>query len=419
MNLVPRDLTKHIQHSLRIDRVIAIMGPRQAGKTTLVQHLIKSDLDIQYYNLKDPDTRQALAGNARREFEYFEKNLIILDEVQQMPELIELIQLQVDTQPERKGRFLITGSNHLLLNRRIKESLAGRVSIYTLFPFSFSERISHPERSLLKKLLYAPSVKRVESALSEFYLPAKQSVMLSEKFREFTLYGGYPEFLTRTNPKDRRQWLNNYRQTYLDTDLREIVNLRNPESFELFEKLFATRIGSLMNISELARDCALSPDTIRRFMNYYRQLFVAWSSLPFFKNIGKRMKKMPKWYFIDIGILRSLMNNFRMEDGNCFENAVVSELRKGIYQRTLREDIYFARTSTGIEADAVFKNMERRLTFYCEIKQRDIPHSTDIRHLRKFISLDENNVGLLLNMSNAIEKLEERIWNIPVHWLLS
>ncbi len=419
MNLLSRDLTRHIQHSLKIDRVTAIMGPRQAGKTTLSQHLIKSDLDIQYYNLKDPDTRRALATNARKEFEYFGKHLIVLDEVQQMPTLIELIQLQVDIQPERKGRFLITGSNHLLLNRRIKESLAGRVSVYTLFPMSFREFICHSEQSLLKKLLYAPSVKDVETELSEFYLPAKQSNMLSEKFREFTLYGGYPEFLTRTNPEDRRQWLNNYRQTYLDTDLREIVDLRNQESFERFELLFATRVGSLMNISELARDCALSADTIRRFMNYYRQLFVAWSSLPFFENIGKRMKKMPKWYFIDTGIFRSLMNNFRMEDGNCFENAVISELRKGVYQETLREDIYFARTSTGVEADAVFKNIENGLTFYSEIKQRDTPHGADIRHLRKFVSLNENNVGLLLNMSNSIKKLEERIWNIPVHWLLS
>ena len=108
-----------------------------------------------------------------------------------------------------------------------------------------------------------------------------------------------------------------------------------------------------------------------------------------------------------------------MEDGNCFENAVISELRKGVYQETLREDIYFARTSTGVEADAVFKNIENGLTFYSEIKQRDTPHGADIRHLRKFVSLNENNVGLLLNMSNSIKKLEERIWNIPVHWLFS
>ena len=232
------------------------------------------------------------------------------------------------------------------------------------------------------------------------------------------MYGGYPEFLTRTNPEDRKQWLNNYRQTYLDTDLREIVDLRNPESFERFEQLFVTRVCSLMNISGLARDCALSADTIRRFMHYYRQIFVAWPSLPFYENIGKRMKKTPKWYFMDTGILRSLMNNFRIEDGNCFENSVVSELRKGIYQETLYEDICFARTSTGVEADAVFKNMENGLTFYCEIKQRNTPNRNDIRHLRKFVSLNKSNVGLLLNMSDAIRKLEERIWNIPVHWLL-
>jgi len=217
----------------------------------------------------------------------------------------------------------------------MQEPLAGRVSIYTLFPLSFRELAKHSDRSLLKNLLHAPSVKSVETALSEFYLPVRLSNTLSEKFREFTLYGGYPEFLTRTNPEDR-----------------------------------------------------------------------------------KHMKKTPKWYFMDTGILRSLMNNFRIEDGNCFENSVVSELRKGIYQETLYEDIYFARTSTGVEADALFKNMENGLTFYCEIKQRNTPNRNDIRHLRKFVSLNKSNVGLLLNMSDAIRKLEERIWNIPVHWLL-
>ena len=419
MDLAYRELTRHVQHSLMTDRVIAIMGPRQAGKTTLVQRLLKSERAIQYYNLKDPDIRRGLQTNARQEFDYFKENLIVLDEVQKMPVLMELIQLQVDTWPEKKGQFLILGSNHLLLNRQIKESLAGRVTIYVLYPLSFNEIIGNAEETLFKRLLRMPSVSSIEAMLLKYFIPVKHSSTLFAQFHDFAMYGGYPEFLKRKDPEDRKRWLNSYHQTYLDMDLRELVDLRNPESFERFENIFTTRIGSLLNISELARDCSLSADTIRRFLNYYRQLFVAWSNLPFHKNIAKRMMKMPKWYFDDTGLLRSLINNFSAEDGTLFENCVLSELRKGIYQEKLRQDIYFARTSTGVEADAVFTNTNDNVTFYCEVKQSSLTHRTDIRHLKKFVSLSEDHIGLLLNMSGSIEKLEARIWNIPVHWLLS
>ena len=419
MNIIDRDLTQHVQNSLTTDRVIAIMGPRQAGKTTLVQRLLKSERGIQYYNLKDPDIRRVLQTGARQEFTYFKEKLIVLDEVQRMPLLLELIQLQVDTQPEKKGQFLILGSNHLLLNRQIKESLAGRVIVYILYPLSFKELVGNKDETLLKNLLRLPVVSQMETILSKYYIPVKHSTSLSAQFRDLALYGGYPEFLERKTPEDRKRWLNSYHQTYLDTDLRELVDLRNPESFERFENIFITRIGSLLNVSEIARDCSLSADTIRRFLNYYRQLFVAWPNLPFHKNIAKRMMKMPKWYFDDTGLLRSLMNNFRVEDGGLFENCVLSELRKGIYQEMLRQDIYFARTSTGIEADAVFMNTKGNVTFYCEIKQSSVTHRHDIRHLRKFVSLSQDHLGLLLNMSDSIEKLEDRIWSVPAHWLLS
>ncbi len=419
MDLLPRKLSRHVQHALTTDRVVAIMGPRQAGKTTLVQHLIRSDRPIQYYNLKDPDIRRILQANGRREFEHYRNQLIVLDEVQQMPALLELIQLQVDAQPEEKGRFLLLGSNHLLPNRQIRESLAGRVVLYTLYPLSFAELAGRTGTSLLGTLLRTSSTAQVETTLADFYIPAEESNSLAACFDDLALYGGYPEFLTRPDPEDRKRWLNSYRQTYLDTDLRELVNLRQPESFERFESLFAIRVGSLLNINELARDCGLSADTIRRFLHYYRQLFVAWSALPYHANLGKRMMKMPKWYFTDTGLLRSMLDNFRADDGNLFENAALAELRKLIYAETLREDLHFARTATGVEADAVFANRRGDVVFYCEIKLGSAMHRTNIRHLRKFVALSPNHVGLLLNTSKGIEKLDDRIWGLPISWILA
>jgi len=242
---------------------------------------------------------------------------------------------------------------------------------------------------------------------------------LAALFDDLALYGGYPEFLTRPDPEDRRRWLTSYRQTYLDADLRELVDLRQPESFERFERLFAIRVGSLLNVSELARDCGLSADTIRRFLHYYRQLFVAWSALPYYANLGKRMMKVPKWYFTDTGLLRSVLGNFSGDDGKLFENAVLAELRKLIYLETLREDLHFARTATGVEVDAIFANQQSDVMFCCEIKLGSTPHSADIRHLRKYVALSEKHVGLLLNTSRGVEKLGDRIWSLPVSWMLA
>ncbi|MBT4498918.1 MAG: ATP-binding protein [Gemmatimonadetes bacterium] len=419
MHLLPRELSKHVQHALTTDRVVAIMGPRQAGKTTLVQHLLQSKRSIQYYNLKDPEIRRGLQTNARREFDHFVDHLIVLDEVQQVPSLLELIQLQVDARPEAKGRFLLLGSNHLLLNRQIRESLAGRVALYTLYPFSFRELAGRTQTSLLGALLRVSSVPQAEKTLAGFYIPAEESGTLAAHFDDLALYGGYPEFLTRPDPEDRRRWLNSYHQTYLDADLRELVDLRQPESFERFERLFSIRVGSLLNISELARDCGLAADTIRRFLHYYRQLFVAWPSLPYHANLGKRMMKMPKWYFTDTGLLRSVLDNFRADDGHLFENTVLSELRKLIYLETLREDFHFARTATGVEVDAVFANSQSDVIFHCEVKLSSTAYSADIRHLRKYVALSENHIGLLLNTSKGIEKLDDRIWSLPVSWMLA
>ena len=148
-----------------------------------------------------------------------------------MPALLELIQLQVDTYPMVKGQFLILGSNHLLLNRQIKESLAGRAMLHTLYPLSFAEMAGSSTDSLLSRLLSSSSVTEAETSLTDCYLPAGQTAGLAAKFATFSLFGGYPEFLTRRHPEDRKRWLNSYHQTYLETDLREFTRPRNQESF--------------------------------------------------------------------------------------------------------------------------------------------------------------------------------------------
>ena len=413
MNLRTRHLTARIEHSLATDRVTALMGPRQAGKTTLVRHLLNSPKETRYYNLKDPAVRQMLKENAKQEFEHFKDTTIILDEVQTVPALLEIIQLQVDEYPDSKGQFLLLGSNHLLLNRHIKESLAGRVALFTLLPFSFAELLGRNQNTLLEQLLMSSSIKKAEETVRQFYLPAKETIEFQNRFKGLNLYGGYPEFITRQEPQDRKEWLSNYRQTYLETDLRQLVELRNPESFEIFEKMFTLRIGNLMNISELSRDCGLSNDSIRRYIGYYRQLFIAWQAKPYHANIGKRMIKMSKYFFYDTGLLRSILGDFSNNYGQFFENTVLSEIKKIFCLNASRQSLYFSRTATGIEADGFFTSHQSDVSFYLEIKQSDKTQIQDIKHLKKYIAAQDSSLGILVNNASSIELLADRIWAIP------
>ncbi len=419
MKLSKRRLTARIEHSLVTDRVTALMGPRQAGKTTLVKHLLNSEKEVRYYNLKDPAVRQMLKENGKREFEYFKDTTIILDEVQTVPTLLEIIQLQVDEYPENKGQFLLLGSNHLLLNRHIKESLAGRVALFTLLPFSFGELLEEKQETLLEQLLMVDNLGSAEGLLKQFYLPGKKSIEFQNRFNELNLYGGYPEFITREKPQDRKEWLSNYRQTYLEADLRQLVELRNPESFEVFEKMFSQRVGNLMNISQLGRDCGLSNDTIRRYISYYRQLFIAWQARPYHSNIGKRMMKMSKYYFYDTGLLRSILGDFSNNSGQFFENTILAEIRKILYFNASQQKLYFSRTATGIEADGFFTSHQGSVSFYLEVKQSEKTRIHDVKHLKKYITAQDSSLGILVNNASNIELIADRIWAIPAAWLFS
>lgn len=336
---------------------------------------------------------------------------------QTVPSLLELIQLQVDENPDEKGRFLLLGSNHLLLNRHIKESLAGRIALFTLLPLSFGEILERNEWNLFDQLFKANSIEECMSVIEKSYFPVSEHGFGKERFRELNIFGGYPEFITRKKSRDKKDWLSSYHQTYLETDLRQLVDLRNSESFEIFEKMFAQRVGNLMNISELARDCGLSSDTIKRFIGYYRQLFISWQAKPYHTIPGKRMMKMSKYYFYDTGLLRSVLGDFSTDSGHFFENTVLAEINKNLSFHGSHRELYFSRTSTGVEADGFFRSFDGKVIFFVEIKQSEKSKVQDIKHLKRYVADHDNSIGLLINNSSTVRQLAERIWAIPAVWL--
>jgi predicted AAA+ superfamily ATPase len=213
--------------------------------------------------------------------------------------------------------------------------------------------------------------------------------------------------------------LSSYHQTYLETDLRQLVELRNPESFEIFEQLFAQRACSLMNISELARDCGLAADTVRRFIGYFKQLFISWQARPFHVNPGKRMMKMSKYFFYDTGMLRSIIGDFKSHSGQMYENTILTEVKKILSFYGAEKNLYFARTSTGVEADGLLWSCNGKIPFFLEVKQAKNSHPKDIRQLKKYVSETDNSIGLLTYNGSECMRVEENIWAVPAPWLFS
>jgi predicted AAA+ superfamily ATPase len=256
------------------------------------------------------------------------------------------------------------------------------------------------EPSVFEKLLKSESLDDAVSVMENMYVPLEKDKQIRDVVDDLCMFGGYPEFLFRKNSEDRKNWLGSYHQTYLETDLRQLVELRNPESFEVFEKLFAIHVGNLLNISELGRDCSLSNDTARRFINYYKQLFVTWQAKPWHASVGKRMMKMSKYYFYDTGVLRSVLGDFLQDSpgsGQFFENTILSEMKKIRCFTGYETEIHFCRTSTGVEVDAFVKTLNGRVSLFFEIKQSEAVHAKDIRHLRKYVADDDNAIGVLVN----------------------
>jgi len=303
--------------------VIAILGPRQSGKTTLAQLAFPSH---KYVSLEDFDVRD-VANTDPRAFLDLHKNDsgIILDEIQHAPQLLSYIQTEVD-KSKKHGYFIVTESQNFLLNEAVTQSLAGRVAIFTLLPLSFSE------------------LKQAE------LLPSDSSTMIFK--------GGYPRMCS--DPIEPYNWYPNYIHTYLERDVRQIKNVSDLSQFRLFMKLCAGRIGQLLNVSSLANDCGVSVGTANTWISILEQSYIIFLLQPHFKNFSKRLVKTPKLYFYDTGLACSLLELESAKQvtthylrGGLFESAIISELMKMRYNLGRIPYCYFWRDKIGHEVDCL------------------------------------------------------------------
>lgn len=307
--------------------VVALTGPRQSGKTTLARQAFP---DKPYFSFEDPEIRQRVMADPRQFFALLPKGAV-LDEVQRCPEMFSYLQGVVDERA-RMGEFVITGSQQFGLLGRITQSLAGRVGLVQLLPLSLGELTA---------------------------------AGLNPKTLEQTLWlGGYPALYDRRRQLDRpAQWLSAYAATYVERDVRQVLEVSNLSLFQRFVLMCAARTGQLLNLSALAADCGLSQTTARSWLTVLEASYVVYLLQPYHQNFGKRLVKMPKLYFLDTGLLCHLLRVDSPETlavhalrGPIFESWVVSETLKHRWNQGLPADIYFWRDNHGTEVDLLFEH---------------------------------------------------------------
>lgn len=360
--------------------VVTLTGPRQSGKTTLVRAAFPRH---DYASLEDPDHRSFALDDPRGFLGQFSGS-VVLDEVQRVPELFSYIQTLVD-EDSKTGRFILSGSQNFLLLKSVSQSLAGRCAILHLLPFSLSEI---EKRRPIKISSMGRDVSRRRRA------PGGN--IMETLFRGF-----YPRI--HDKGLDPQRWLRDYYQTYVERDVREVVNVGDMETFGRFVRLCAGRNGQLLNLSSLANDCGITHTTARRWLSILEASFLVLVLRPHHRNFSKRLIKTPKLYFLDTGLLCYLLRIRSPEDlrihalrGSIFESFVVSELLKNYHHRGEEPDLYFWRDSAGHEIDVLIE--QGRELVPVEIKSAETMASDSlagIRFWRRLVQSSDSPAALV------------------------
>lgn len=336
--------------------VITITGPRQSGKTTLARATFA---DKPYVSLETPDEREFAATDPRGFLARW-PNGAIIDEVQHVPQLFSWIQSDVDASGQM-GRYVLTGSQNFALMASIAQSLAGRSTLVQLLPLSIAELAAAKQ------------------------LPPDLDSML--------LRGGYPALYVRSvNPS---RWLADYTMSYLERDVRQITQVQDLSAFQRFLRLCAGRTGQLLNFTSLAQDAGIAQTTARAWMSVLEASYIVFLLQPHHRNLGKRVVKMPKLYFLDAGLAASLMGiqatsqlSIHPLRGALFETLIVAEFLKARLNTGYASNLFFWRDNVGLEVDLLLDEPEGLRPI--EIKSSATVTDDLFKGLRKWLSVAAN-----------------------------
>jgi predicted AAA+ superfamily ATPase len=349
---------------------VVLTGPRQSGKTTLFQHLFGKS--YRYVSLEPPDVRASAIEDPRSFLELYPAP-VIFDEVQYAPDLLPYIKEKIDAERDRRGQYLLTGSQNLLLMERVTESLAGRAAMLRLLPLSQREAEGQSMASL-----------PWESEPSSFRAP---KLSYRELWKGF-LRGSYPELKAHPG-RSTNLWHASYVQTYLERDVRTLRQVGNLTQFQSFLRALAARSAQLLNITDLARDLGFAVNTAKAWLSVLEATYQVTVLRPYSADVGKRLVKTPKVYFMDAGTLCYFAGLKDPEHaaagpmgGAIMETAVLSEIIKTLTHRGVDPQVYFWRTAAGTEVDIVVEASTKLVPI--EVKLSATPRSKMASALKTF-----------------------------------
>lgn len=347
--MIYRNITPHLEKLATLFPVVTILGPRQSGKTTLARMTFKN---YSYANLELPPVRQLAREDPQTFFVNFPAPLII-DEVQHAPELLSYIQVFVDEHKAR-GQYILTGSHQPLLQAKVTQSLAGRTALLTLLPLS---------------------------------LPELANAGFSMNRDDWLFKGFMPRIYDESIPPTLLY--ENYYRTYVERDVRQLINVKDQNAFETFVRLLAGRVGQVVNLESMSNDIGVSSPTLAAWLSVLEASYIVFKLHPYYNNFGKRLIKSPKIYFTDVGLASYLLRIENRDQiardplvGGLFENLVVLEALKARYNAGLSPDLYYFRDSSGLEIDLILDQARQLHAF--EIKSSRTWNSAFGKNMEKF-----------------------------------
>ncbi len=320
---IKRIIEKRLKELAQQFPAIAILGPRQSGKTTVAKRVFPHH---KYINLEELDTRQFAIEDPRGFINSFIKEEgVILDEIQRTPDLLSYIQGIIDSE-NKSGFFILTGSENILISQHIGQSLAGRIALVTLLPLSLKE--------------------------------LEEATLLPESLNQVIYHGFYPRLFEKKI--DVNEWIRSYINTYIERDVRNLKNIGDLALFQKFIKLCAGRVGQLIDLTSIGNDCGITAHTVRSWLSILEATYILFILRPHYVNFNKRLTKSGKLYFYDTAIACQLLSIASPDElsshylkGGVFESMVISDLLKQQNNLGLSSNLYFWRDKSGLEVDCL------------------------------------------------------------------
>ena len=397
---IHREIEPILKESVKQFSAVAVCGPRQSGKSTLLQNVFP---DYQYVTLDDPLRREQAVSDPNLFLSSIGEKTII-DEIQYAPGLLSYVKIQIDQNREKKGLYIFTGSQQFPLIKDLGDSLAGRVALLDLLPFCVSEKCTAPDF----KIMFSET---------------------KELFIQSCLRGSYPELVIQAeiNPEI---WYPSYIRTYLERDIRSIYDIGSLREFHQFMRLLAARCSQVLNMSSFATELGVTVNTIKRWLSILEASRIIYILQPFYRNLGKRLTKSPKVYFLDCALachLAGIKNGDQLLQssfvGAFFENFCIQETIKSFLNRGLIPTIYYIRTHNQLEVDLIIEGLGLVL-FPIEIKFTQTPKLSMARQIHRFkktFSQLDIREGSVLSLSNIAVPLSSQVSVQPfanyLNWL--